>query len=179
MKKTGLTLATLTLGSALLATASTQVSAADKLDGSTEAKSAVTKGDLLFTAPAAFDFGSQALSNDEIKFEQKVDAAGKVTDYTGDNTGYAIDAKVSSLDEKGELKVNGITLNATGSSILKVADTTDAGKADGDAKTDKFGDNAFNPKFDLSYKGLDHLIAGDKATITWTLSKTDISGITE
>ena len=170
MKKITLTLAILTLGSTFLATASTQVLAADKLSGSTAAKSVVTKGDLLFTPPDGIDFKSQKLTDGTINFEQVTGTGGKVTDYTGDTTGYAITANVADLDKTGLLSANGKLLNDKETAIVLKADTV---------KTDKFGDNAFNPKFDLSYKGLEHLISGDKATITWTLSKTDPAAITE
>lgn len=179
MKRTRLATVVISTAAMISIAVATTTSADDILDGKTAVKNSVIKGDLQLTAPANFDFGSEKLANSVINFAPITDSVGQVTDYTGDNTGYAISASVTGVDTKAELKVNDIALNTVVTSILKTSDTSDTGKADADPKTDKIGDNAFHPIFNLVYKDLDHLIAGDTATITWILSKTDISGVSE
>lgn len=156
----GLTL----LGGLLIgATNATSAEAADVLNGSTEIGAEVVKGDVTLIVDNKTDFGTQPLSS-VVDFGLK-DINYTVADYSGTTNGFSISAKLTDIDEKRSLRLDGIELSDVAVPVV----TKDSNLV---------GDNVDKVSSGLIYTGV---TKAEKytSTIEWNLTKATTKQISE
>ena len=129
--------------------------AEDTTTGTTAITSEVVRGDVTLKVDAELNFGKQPLSA-VVNFGSK-EMNYTVTDYSGENDGFIIAAKLTDTDPTRSLKIGDVELSATAAPIVT-------------KETDIVGENQEKLTATLTYTGLKK-VQTYTSTIEWNLTK--------